>query len=313
MLDWYVGQPVDLVAAPSSVIVHSAHSAQLAAQLTPENGLYLGIPLLILTLAACIFLIRSNRAVLIAAIVAVASLVLSLGGRLRVAGSKYHHGPLLPWGYIENHVHFLQDVLPVRFAIDMWIAIGLIAAIAMDVALTRLKGRAILVVAAVALVCVIPLLPSPKTVEDISPTPSFFTSSDIRLVPRNSAVLVAPIPNAYYDEAMLWQVQSGMWFAQVGGYAFRPVGPDHLVSHYDGPPVLEQLLSVDGAGRVFEGSVSAGLRKQAQQELSDARTTCVIVGKSIYFRQMVATVEQILGRPPEATLGGVSFWRLNSG
>jgi hypothetical protein len=311
VLDWYDSQPVDFIAAPSSVLLHSTSSAQIATQLTPENGFYLGIPLLILIVLACTFLVRTNKAVLVAAIVGVATFVLSLGGRLRDPGGAGHHGPLLPWGYLEDHLHFLQDVLPVRFAIDVWLAVALIAATALDSGLRRFKGWAIVAIVFVAVICLIPLLPSPKTVEDVSPTPSFFTSSDIHLVPRNSIALVAPIPNVYDDEAMLWQVQSGMWFAQVGGYVFYPVGSDHRVSHYGGPPVLDRLLSVDASGSVFHGAVSAGLRKQALLELGQTSTTCVIVGDSTNSPEIIATVEQILGRHPDATLGGVAFWRLD--
>jgi hypothetical protein len=310
--DIYEGQPVDLIAAPPSVILHSTHSAQVSGQLTTENGLYLGIPLLVVVVLASVFLARRNRAVFVAATTVIATFVLSLGGRLRNPGSATHHGPLLPWGYLEDHLHLLQDVLPVRFAIDLWIAVALIAAIALDMALTHLKGWSVLAVACIAIACLVPLVPTPKTVNEVSAVPSFFTTSEVDVVPRNSVALVVPIPNVYDDEAMLWQVESGMWFAQVGGYAFRGVGPDQLVRHYDGPPALDQLLSVGVGGRVFKGSLPAGLRQQALLELRGTSATCVIVGDSSHSSQMVATVEELLGRRPEFTRGGVAFWRLGS-
>ncbi len=134
---------------------------------------------------------------------------------------------------------------------------------------------------------------------------------------------MVPIPNPADDSGMLWQVQSGMWFEEIGGYVLHPVGPRHYSSFWAGPPVLDELSSVH-SGVVFDGAITPSLRSQALSELRQTHARTVIVGDpkfygrlanhySQHFGKLVKTVEQLLGRSPDRLEDGVALWYLQTG
>lgn len=317
----FVGEPEDLVRAPASVFLHTSASAAFAGRLVGfENGLYLGIPLVAAVVLSCILVRRRRKLVLSAAIVAAVFVVFSFGRRLR-APSGYS-GPLLPWGYIERTFHLTENILPVRFAIVIWLAVSLIVAIGLDEMIERLRGRSIttLSVGLVAAVCLAPLVPVPRNgIRPLAGTPTFFTTSEVRQIPQGSVALVVPIPTSADDSAMLWQVRSGMRFKQVGGYVLHPLGPKQHGTFAISYPTLSKLLSVQlqrGPGRtlyrtVFSDPVTPSLRSQALRELRETHARTVVVGGTRFatYGQLVGTVEQILGRPPDQVEGGVALWR----
>ncbi len=190
---------MDLISAPRTVLFHTANSATVAARYpSHENGLYIGIPLLILIGLFFVLFGRRRTAILVGMVVGVVFFLFSLGGRLRRFPGATHYGPLLPWGYLERHISLLVNVIPVRLALIIWLAVSLVVAAGLDELLSYRKRWVGAAAFVAALGCLVPLVPTTESfVGRIIPTPSFFTTAvDLRLIPRNSIVLVVPMPDS---------------------------------------------------------------------------------------------------------------------
>ncbi len=170
-IDGPEGKPADLVSAPYSVILHTSHSAAVAARYVGfENGLYIGIPLLAVSILICVLIGRRRKIVSVAAIVAVVFFIFSLGGRWGSTPRTVHHGPLLPWGYIEHAFPLTQNIIPVRFAVIIWLSLSLMVAIGFDEAMAWLRRHdsSVIPVGVLAAVCLAPLVPVPENF-DVTP------------------------------------------------------------------------------------------------------------------------------------------------
>ena len=316
------GEPADLVAAPSVVLLHTAHSALVAKRLVGfENGLYIGVPLLATLLVIAVLLHRQRR-VLVATLCLFAFVVFSFGNRLRRPGGGYHGLPL-PWAVVQRLVPITVNVEPIRLAIVVWLAVAFLAAIGLQAGLdwsdrVSADGRARLprgarrsLVALVVIACLVPLLPdAPHQDQPVTPTPTFFTSADVHVLPRGSIAMVVPIPNVFDDAPMIWQIRADMWFAQIGGYDLRPTGPHHKASFFPGPSALATLFTVDRKQNVFSGTLTAAMRSTALAELRAQHVSWVIVGGNVHRAALLVLVGKLLGRPPSRVLGGVELWQL---
>jgi hypothetical protein len=310
-LNYWESQPSFLVEAPPTLQFHTAHSATVTnARLGYEDGMYLGVPLLALLLAAAIAL-RRRAGVLPALIVATGLFVLSLGGHS--PGDPHQYKAWLPWQLIEDHVSVLQNVIPIRFALFIWLLIAFVVAVALDEA-ARLPFRVGIrrLVAAAICLCLLPLLPAGVSrVGRIPATPRFFTTSDVNMLSQGGNVLLVPDPLAYYNAGFLWQVAAGMRFEQVAAMALRPLGPRRLVVFGSNTVTLTRLFAIYDNNAYFSGPLTPALRQAALKELRDARVKAIILGPSLAFRQQQAVIESLLGRPRDVAKGGVEVWRLS--
>jgi hypothetical protein len=279
------------------------------------------VPLLATLLVITVLLHRQRR-VLVATLCLLAFVVLSFGNRLRRPGGGYHGQPL-PWAVVQRLVPITENVEPVRLAIVVWLAVAFLAAIGLQAGLdwsdrvsadgrTRLHRAARRsLVALVVIACLVPLLPDgPRPAQPVTPTPTFFTSADVQVLPRGSIAMVVPIPNFFDDAPMIWQIRANMWFAQVGGYDLRPTGSHHEASFFPGPSALATLFTVDRKQNVFSGTLTAAMRSMALAELRAQHVSWVIVGGSVHPEALFALVRRLLGRPPSSVLGGVELWQL---
>jgi hypothetical protein len=319
-LNLYQDEPADLVAAPQWVLLHTARSALVATRLD-INGLYIGVPLLV-TLLLVTVLLRRQRRVLVAALCLITFVVFSFGNRLRRPGGGYH-GPTLPWATVQHLLPITENVLPVRLAIVVWLAVAFLAAVGLQAGLDwsarvatsgrpgRMRPGRMLLVALVAVACLVPLLPLPEPHDlPITPTPTFFATADVHLLARGSTVMVVPIPNVFDDAPMIWQTRAGMWFAQIGGYLERPAGPLHRSALSSGPPTLATLFGLGPGQNVFSGQLTNTIRESALAELRAQHVSWVIVGGDVHLTALLTLVRSLLGRPAAKVLGGVWLWKL---
>jgi hypothetical protein len=250
--------PSDLFGAfvPSSEWLTTNGLTALAATRFPYGtDLYLGLPLIAVLACFAIFF-RKRRAILFAGIMALISLVLSLGPRLRVDG---HDTPIVLPFVVLQHLPLVEGLVPVRFSLYTALFTAAMFAIGLDELWRRLRQSgnptwlsprwrivaAAALSAAITVAAVIPLVSRHTQTVTQTDVPSFFTSTAVNAIPQGSVVLAYPYPDfsgpsLFYQpthDIMLDQAVSGMRFKLIGGYGWFPSSSgDHGTAN---PTVLE--------------------------------------------------------------------------
>lgn len=299
-----------------------AVGSSFAAGARPENGVYLGIPLLLL-LAFLVVRFRREPMVRLGILLAVVGWIFSLGTPLVV--DKHRTGVPLPFAVLA-HLPLVQGVTALRFS--LYEQLG--AAIVFGVGLSRLwaegslpEGRrrlqawlrpaGIVAAGVIALVPLLPRYPYRSTPVD---TPAFFTSAAVDAVPSGSVMLTYPYDIVFFNQPMLWQAAAGMRFAIFGGEAFVP-GPN-------GQSLLEPaVLDPSGVIRLFAATEDGRSSPYGPapalnpQSVSAIRTFCaryhvatVVVDKHFHHAAMIVPyLTAAFGSP--SVVGGVDLWSLS--
>jgi hypothetical protein len=277
-----------------------------------EHLSYLGAPLLLLCLVVAITG-RRRLVVRAAATGLVVSLVLSLGGRLRIDGE---------WTTIRGPYALLESLpvteasLATRLGLPAALFAGLLLALGLEQVLGRSslagwlgtlssRGRSRLA-AAVVVSCLAPLIPARLPVEPAPAVPAYFTTT-ARDLPTDSVLLVVPYPTATTPVAMRWQVASGFSFRMPGGYFLGP-GPNGkaFVGGAADPALGRALAEVAGSGRPL--ALTPALRALYSVDLRAWRPSAIVLGPAPARDALRTTLTQLLGQPPEP-VGGVDVWR----
>ncbi len=217
--------------APASWI---AVGSRLVAGNIPENGSYLGIPLVLL-LAFLVVRFRRDRWILFAAVMLVATWVLSLGARVTING-KTTAVPG-PWAVFQ-HVPLLESLLSVRLTLFVVLFASLVIARGLGnyrpnarfrrgdasaagslrcLRPTRFETWGVAVVCLVSVILLVPRWPYPGT--DPAGVPPYFSSLAVNRIPLGSVVLISPYPSVMDPQTLLWQAAAGDRFKMIGGYA----------------------------------------------------------------------------------------------
>lgn len=301
----YVGNAAMLVNPPNTLVFHTTASSLIAhdgAKLTIiENGLYIGIPLLALITAISALRWRSSK-VWIALAVAAASLAVQTGWPTGLGAS---HGTLLR--LLQDNVHALGELVPARFAILMWLCVALLVGELMQTVAVPLRRPRGALGAAAVLVCLLPLVPnSERFIVPVVSTPRFFTSTAVKTIPPGAVVMIAPMATVHDTDAMIWQIKSGMRFAQIGGYALHP-GTD---GHPRNTPYAQALTTLfrlsPPMDHPFGGKLTPKLLNQARAELRQAQASYFILGdtRQPVFQVQVLIAIRLIGHEPNETGGG---------
>jgi len=303
-----------------------------------ENGFYLGLPLLVLL---CYLAIRCRRTAVVAVSVVggVAAFVLSLGAELTLNGKVLL--PVMPFS-VFMHVPVLQDLEAARLSLFIQLTAAIVLGVGLDQVRTggwlarvssggpdvggqpdtdgqpgtggqwRTAGLARpLAVAAVGLVALVPLLPALPLGSAPTSTPAFFTSKAVQMLPAGTVALTFPFDRAPQNDAMLWQLESGMRFRIVGGDAFVP-GPGGRSTWQLAPPGPPVLSSIFLAGTRLYPKPPPAARPQT---LAGIRVLCaryrvgvILVDRAVRYGPAVARlVSRALGVPPR-TMGRMDVW-----
>jgi hypothetical protein len=176
-----------------------------------ESSGYLGLPL-ILALVAGLRSPMSHRLPL--GIVMLLLAICSLGPALWVNGVQT--GIWLPWR-IAVHLPVIRHALPGRFTMFLFLAIAVV--LARWLAEQRPAQVRAARYALVLLGCLC-LLPAPIPWSQLPTHPFFAADAIAGELPQGDNVIVLPFGPT--GAGMLWQVQSGMYFTQTGGYFGPP-------------------------------------------------------------------------------------------
>ena len=223
--------PYAFVTPASSVLVHTPASVQSAAyypQPTPEYLAYLGIPLIILLLAAIIYFWR-NLTIRVAGLTFLLLEWLGLGAKPLISGTKTLPGFLLPWQFVQ-HLPVMGGMVPDRLCILADAGAAVVLAFALDQVRTtrpfvnwRQGGK---IAAGVTMLALVPLIPAPYATAPVSPVPrgwqATFTALHLR---RDARVLLAPYPWAGASQVMRWTAASGEPQVMIGGDFIAPDEP----------------------------------------------------------------------------------------
>jgi hypothetical protein len=292
--------------SPSGATAISDHFANNLS----ENGSYLGIPLVVLLIGATIAC-RRSKVVVISFLAACSAYLLSLGSPLLV-DNRYVGWAHLPAALL-HHLPLLEGAAIARFSVY----VVLFAALVLGIALERMRGwtgwptawvggAVAVVVAAAALVPLIPALPYAEAAVD---TPAFFTTSAVDSVPGGSVAVVYPVTNPVDADSTLWQASAGMRFKMPEAYALVPA-PGAMQSQWGTPTLTSNTLGgIAGNVKIAE---SASLRRalRAQWLHWDAETFIMGPGPDeAYARQFVSWV---IGRAPVQRQGVYVWYHLRN-
>jgi hypothetical protein len=255
--DWFHAHAngLGLTLLPMAQTVPLQKGWRIAAYLGPlgaDQG-YLGIPALVV-LAAAVFAVRRPLTKLCAALTVVL-IWLSLGAVwVPVSQGGEPAGLPLIWRALDG-LPVLNKLAPANFtAAAVWFIViagsllldallpGGQAAARFPRALTRPAAR-MATAGVVGAALVVPWLLAwqlPFTTRSV--TPSAWVSHAGSHLPAGAVVLFYPFPATYHDRALIWQAESGMKFAIVGGRGIV-AGPNGAADHGFTPGTPEGTLS----------------------------------------------------------------------
>jgi hypothetical protein len=299
---------------------------------TVENGLYLGVPLLIL-LGYLAVRFRRSGIVAVSAVVGLAAFVLSLGPKLTV-----NHVVLLrhmPFSVLL-HLPLLRNLEAARFSLFVQLTAAVILGVGIDrVRASRWRagivGRASaedggappgpagrsaaewarpLLVAAVGVAALLPVVPRLPVHSAPAEVPAFFTTRSVRVLPQGAVALTFPYDLRPHNDAMVWQAVSGMRFRILGGdvYVRRPAGVAPWQAKPPGGPVMSAVL--------LAGTRRGGKPPSAdQQTLTAIRQLCaryhveaILVDPTAPEGRAVAALIRRALRAQPLVAGQLSIW-----
>ena len=216
-------------------------------------------------------------------------------------------------------VPLLDDVVPVRFAIGTWLCLAVMLAMVLDgwlvasrpvpAAVRRRRGAVGAAVCGLACVAValVPVAVTYSVPFKVAPVevPRWFTTAGARVAP-STAVLVFPFAWKSSDTAMVWQAESGLRVALVGGFGYVPGADGRPAAQVSPLPTATLLQSVSrgAAGPATRARLRALLERWAPLEV-------VVIDRSSP-PSVLADLRAVTG-VPGVTVDGATTWTLSSG
>jgi hypothetical protein len=316
--DFYKADLAGFVRPSSFLLLHTAGSARFATNFQgglPEYIAFLGWPMLAVLAAvtACFWRLPRIRATVIA--FAVLS-VLSLGGTL-LAGGHHHPDVKLPWYWLQT-LPVTGSVLPDRFSLVADGAAAAAFAFGFDAARERWPGAGRLI-AGVAVIAVLPLLPAPLPVANAAAVPAGWSATITGLrLPAGAHVLVVPIPLSTFTEPLRWQANTGQPASVVGGYYMGPTWSGQAATDGNGlsseAMYLNQLWakSAHVPGAAVATPPAIGIYPDAVQMRAQFRSWKVsaVVAVTSPGSPLGRYLTGLLG-PPASHAGKVLGWRVS--
>jgi hypothetical protein len=266
------------------------------------NSAYLGLPMLLVLVVLGVRW-RSSPVVRIGLALMAVAAVLSLGPTLLVGGEDT--GIPLPWAFFED-LPLLPSLIPARLAQLTALFAGLLLAVFLH-AVWHGGGWRRPAAVVIALLVLVPLWPSGTVPAEKVTTPTFFTGTAVRQLPRDSVTLVLPWPYRRTARAMTWQAEAGLWYRMPGGYFIGPQR-DTDQPRFDAIPTSASITFA----RIFTGvpppRLTGPRRRALARDLVRWRVGSVVVGPMPNQEAMVGFLTDLFGRKPQVA-EGIYLWR----
>ena len=284
---------------------------------TSENGLYIGLPLLVLLIAGAIAL--WHRPVMkVAALTTIAAFIISLGSRLTVGRHVWTAVPL-PEAAL-THIPILDNTIAARYSLYVTLGAAVIFALTLEALRERLQrerphqdGRcaaapaAGAVCAALACLALLPLVPAWPYGARVAQVPRYFSSDLVTAVPQGSVAVLYPFPASGDAIPMLWQVAAGLRFKSPGGRFVIPAPGSVGTAASDRQTLVGQMFSQLADGQM--PALTPTLRLALRTQLRSWHVRAVLVQPTGQRPTLVMPFfEWLLGRPPDARSGGINAW-----
>lgn len=308
--------PVAFINPSQGVLLHTpgtGHMANSYPQPLPEYLAYLGVPLIVVLLAATVYFWQ-HLPIRVAGLGCLLLEWLGMGAR-PLQPHVTLPGFLLPWSYLQ-HLPVIDGMVPDRLSILADACAAAVLAFSLDLArsgkhplLSRwpAAGR---IAAGIAVVALLPLVPAPYAPVHASTVPAGYTATfaALHLAP-DSRVLLAPYPYSGTTAVMRWQAETGKPETMIGGDFIAPNQPGRLgragrsgmtpTSWY-----LDYLYS-----RQYPYPEPSGRQVQADLAMWDpAAVVAVTPPASLLGRFLIRLFGQ-----PDTHIGSVLGWRLKPG
>lgn len=315
--------PYAFVTPSKFVLFHSVYTAYSASnypQPTPEYLAYLGVPLIVLLLAA-IVVFWGNLPVRVAGITCVALEWLGLGATQINPKAVTLPGFLLPWTYLQ-HLPVISGLVPDRLCIIADAAAAAVLAFALDLARKsegpfakwEYGGRFAIGAVVVALLFIVP---AAYSIAPVNPVPSGWKATFTALhVKPDTRVLVAPFPNAATSFVIRWTATAGAPTTMIGGDFIAPDEPplESRAGRAALNPTACYLAYLSGQvplGQITPPCTSTPTRPTTAQIRADlaAMKPQDVVAAATPSSKLGQFLISILGRPT-TQIGQVLGWRL---
>jgi hypothetical protein len=222
---------------PSSLVLLHTHTSGVIAnyypQPLPEYLAYLGVPMIIVLLAAIVYFWK-YLPIRVAGLTCIVLEWLGMGARPMRPGMFTLPGWLLPWGAVQ-HVPLLGGMVPDRLCILADAGAAAVLAFSLDLArsgkVAPFKnwrfGSAI--ATGIAVIALLPIVPSPYLTIGAGHPPAGYIATFRALHLRSDArVLLAPFPYAGTSNVMRWQADTGYPVTMIGGDFIAPDQPGNI-------------------------------------------------------------------------------------
>ena len=307
----YRGNLLAPVIPDSAMHFRAAGPAQMADAFSgnpSENGLYLGLALLAVLIAGAVTLWH-RPVVKVAALTTVAAFVLSLGSRLAVGRFVLRAVPL-PEAVLA-HIPVLDNTIAARYSLYVMLGAALIFAVTVEAVRERVRaaGSAAAGAACGALACLalLPLLPAWPYQARVAQVPRYFSSAQVTAIPDGSVAVLYPFPTSGDATGTLWQVAAGMRFKSPGGRFVVPAPGSAGTPPSDRLTLVGQTFAELAGGQL--PPPTSALRSALRAQLRSWHVRTVLVQPTGQRPALVVPFfDWLLGRPPDASTGGISAW-----
>ncbi len=302
---------------PSEGVLLHTHASALVAnnypQPLPEYLAYLGIPLIVVLLAAIVYFWQ-HLPIRVAGLTCVLLEWLAMGGK-PLQPHLTLPGFLLPWQLLK-HVPVIDGLVPDRLSILADAAAAAVLACALDLARSgqfapfanwRHGAKIATGIAALAL---LPVIPAPYAPVPVTQLPAGWTATFTALqLPANARVLLAPYPYSGASAVMRWQADSGEPTTMIGGDFIAPNQKGRLGrAGRSGMTPTSWYIDYLYFGTPVKPKPS---RQQISADLATWRPAAVVAVTTTTSR-LGSFLIQLFGQPT-TRIGNVLGWRLAPG